>query len=239
MYIYTNTNFFCWAYFNLLIKISFLEVLQSSFFLLITLYPHAIQVNSYSYGIKFFLIKFKLFRAYLWIILSSVRFFYQVLLASIKFDSFIYWLFSSKDSFVDFDRFWLYLLGKYLIRFERKGMVYDFSYCIKFLSRICTISFRKKTFLISAVLTNCPNQNWGLCICLLWLRFEKLIFWFNFLLALIGSIFVELWTVSSYCLMMVDNWDNQSACLFSITGFFHKLRIVLLNLSAIDVPLSE
>ena len=41
-----------------------------------------------------------------------------------------------------------------------------------------------------------------------------------------------------YCLVADGNSDNQSAFPFSNTGFFNKLRKVLITRSAIEGPLS-
>ena len=53
-----------------------------------------------------------------------------------------------------------------------------------------------------------------------------------------GVIFVELWFVLLYFLVIDDNSDNQSAFHFSSTGFFDKLRTVLITRSAFEGPLS-
>ena len=67
-------NIFCSAYFNRLMKLFFLRcIFESSFFRLLTLYPHEKQVCAYSYGSKVFRLQCPQRLAYFSIISSSVN----------------------------------------------------------------------------------------------------------------------------------------------------------------------
>ena len=91
---------------------------------------------------------------------------------------------------------------------------------------------------MSAVRTNCPNLNFGVCFSNRSWRFEQISLFFVLFEASIGFIFVELWIVIFYFLTTKGNAFHQLASPVKKIGFCNRQRIVLKTRSAMDDPLS-
>ena len=189
-----------------------------SCFRFIKIYPPAKQVNSYSYDNQQFRLQCLQGAPY-FLIISSLKFhnFYYIIESSLIFSLLDYFL---RVSFVGSNKFWSYLSGKKSIRSD--GIVSCMNSVIAYnLYDQIVESPLLKTFLISAVRTNCPRWKIGVCFSLSSLSLEQTSFSFDFLEASIGFILAELWIVLLYC--FITDWSslNQSAFPFSTTGFFN------------------
>ena len=211
-------NFFCSAYFKLLINFNFFRwILESSCLRFSKLYPQAIQIKSYSYGKRVFCEHWRHCFAYFCIISSSDKFIYHLLYYWVKLGSFITSIFSSGDSFVGCKMFSFHLPVKQLIRYE--GMV---SCIIWVMVYIFYLQFVESPFWkilsVSAVLTNRPSSKFAFQTSLLSLRLLYTNFSIMFLLAWMES-FLSKWIVLLNFLTTDGNSLNQSAIPFKKNWF--------------------